>query len=259
MSEAPSREQTFGTEGLKPLERPGLFVRLLMRLVAWVERLNLLYSRLPNLRIYENGDFPWATQLEAASPAIRRELDALLLRREELPSISDISPDATTISTDRGWKTFILSGYGFRSARNIALCPQTWRALQCVPGLTTAMFSIFEPGKRLPPHRGPYNGVLRLHLGMIVPGPPSATGMRVGGQACHWQEGRVLIFDDAFEHEAWNDTDQVRVVLFVDFVKPLRFPGNLINRLLIGVAAVSPFVRDCKARQRKWEASFHAP
>lgn len=259
MAEPISPDQAFATEGIRPLERPSAGVRLLMRFVAWVERHNLRYARLPNLQVYDNAAFPWTTKLEAAAPAIRQELDALLLRRAELPSISDISPDASTISTDRGWKTFILCGYGFRSSRNIALCPETWRALLSVPGLTTAMFSIFEPGKRLPPHRGPYNGVLRLHLGLLVPEPQSATGIRVGEHKCHWQEGQVLIFDDAFEHEAWNDTAGIRVVLFVDFVKPLRFPASILNRLLINLAAWSPFVRDCKERQRAWETTFHSP
>ncbi len=259
MAEASTSRQSFKTEGIRPLERPSVVVRLLMRGVAWVERLNLGCAVLPNQCVYQNSDFPWAEELEARWPAIREELDKLLLRREDLPSISDISPDAATISTDRGWKTFILAGYGFRSARNIALCPTTWQALRCVPGLTTAMFSIFEPGKRLPPHRGPYNGVLRLHLGLIVPREQLKTGIRVGDQTRHWQEGQALIFDDSYEHETWNDTDQVRVVLFLDFVKPLRFPANIANRLLISLASVSPFVRDCKARQRMWETAFHAP
>ena len=81
---------------------------------------------------------------------------------------------------------------------------------------------------------------------------------RSGGETRHWREGEVLIFDDAYDHEAWNDTDQVRVVLFLDFLKPLRFPASLLNRLLIKAATVSPFVRDCKARQRAWEEAFHA-
>jgi ornithine lipid ester-linked acyl 2-hydroxylase len=258
MADAGADKQAFGTEGIRPLERPSVLVRLMMRGVAWVERLNLRRAVLPNHCVYPNSDFPWAQRLEAEWPAIRQELDRLLLRREELPSISDISPDATTISSDRGWKTFILAGYGFRSARNIALCPRTWQALQGVPGLTTAMFSIFEPGKRLPPHRGPYNGVLRLHLGLLVPREPGKTGIRIGDQIRHWQEGQALIFDDAFEHETWNDTAEIRVVLFLDFVKPLRFPASVLNRLLISLAAVSPFVRDCKERQREWESAFHA-
>ncbi len=257
MSDTPERVQSFGTEGIAPLERPSAFIRVFMRLVGWIERLNARYAVLPNEWFYNNGDFPWVRSLESEVLTIRHELNQLLLRRNELPSISDISPDATTISTDRGWKTFILAGYGFRSSRNIALCPKTWSALQRVPGLVTAMFSIFEPHKRLPAHRGPYNGVLRLHLGLIIPKPEARTGIRVGGQTRHWREGDVLIFDDAYEHEAWNDTDEIRVVLFVDFIKPLRFPASMLNRLLIRLASVSPFVRDCKKRQRKWEMSFH--
>jgi beta-hydroxylase len=249
--------QTFETKGVRPFGRPTLSGRLGMKAVGLVERLNRRCSMLGNPCVYDNTKFPWTQKLEAAWPAIREELDRLLARRDELPSISEISPDAESISTDRAWKTFILTGYGFRSLRNIALCPNTWHALQCVPGLITAMFSIFEPGKRLPAHRGPYNGVLRLHLGLLVPREHWLVGIRVGDRICYWREGSVLIFDDAYTHEAWNDSDSVRVVLFVDFVKPLRFPANLINNLLIKLASMSSFVRDCKVRQRAWEASFH--
>ena len=88
------------------------------------------------------------------------------------------------------------------------------------------MFSILEPGKRLPPHRGPYNGVLRLHLGLLIPEPRERAAIRVGPEQHHWTEGRVLIFDDAYEHEAWNETEQVRVVLFVDFERPHALSGQ---------------------------------
>lgn len=66
------------------------------------------------------------------------------------------------------------------------------------------MFSIFEPGKHLPPHRGTYNGVLCLHLGLFIPEQSDRLALRIGNQVCHWQEGKVLIFDDAYEHEAWE-------------------------------------------------------
>ena len=91
------------------------------------------------------------------------------------------------------------------------------------------MFSILEPGKHLPPHRGPYNGVLRLHLGLIVPEPREQLGIRVDNDVYRWQEGEAVIFDDAYEHEAWNRTPHTRVVLFVDFRKPLRFPANVLQ------------------------------
>jgi ornithine lipid ester-linked acyl 2-hydroxylase len=78
------------------------------------------------------------------------------------------------------------------------------------PGLITVLFSILEPGKHLPAHRGPYNGVLRLHLGLIVPEPCERLGIRVENQIYRWREGEVVIFDDSYEHEAWNDTSDTR-------------------------------------------------
>ena len=119
------------------------------------------------------------------------------------------------------------------------------------------MFSIFEPGKHLKPHRGPYNGVLRFHLGLLVPEQPDKIGIRVMDQTCHWHEGRALIFDDAYEHEAWNHSDRVRVVLFVDFVKPLRFPARLVNWLVLNLAVFTPFVREGYVAQKKWEKVFY--
>src|SRR5436190_2101526 len=117
---------------------------------------------------------------------------------------------------------------------------------------------IFEPGKHLKPHRGPYNGVLRLHLGLVVPEPREKIAIRVGGQVCHWEEGKALIFDDAYEHEAWNHSEKTRVVLFVDFVKPLLFPASFINWLLMNIAFFTPFVREGLDKHKAWEKKFYA-
>jgi beta-hydroxylase len=119
------------------------------------------------------------------------------------------------------------------------------------------MFSIFEPGKQLPPHRGPYNGVLRLHLGLKVPLPRDSAAIRIATDLHAWEEGRALIFDDAYEHEAWNHADEPRVVLFVDFLKPLRFPANVINRLLLRLALFSPYIREGDQNLRRWERKFY--
>ena len=162
------------------------------------------------------------------------------------------------LNTDTRWKTFFLLGFGVKSEQNIKACPNTWAAVQKIPGLTTAMFSIFEPGKHLPAHRGPYNGVLRLHLGLIVPEPNDKLAIRVDKQVCHWQEGKALIFDDAYEHEAWNHTDKTRVVLFIDFVKPLKFPARLINWFLLNLAIFTPFIREGLDNHKEWEKKFYA-
>lgn len=251
-------EQQFETEGLQALARPSLVTRLFMRIVAWAERLNLKYSKVGNPAVYDNAVFPWAVEIEREWPAIRAELDRVLTRKDELPGFHEISTDVATITQDRDWKTFFLCGYGMRADKNIALCPETWRIVNKIPGLITAMFSILEPGKHIPHHRGPYNGVLRLHLGLIVPEPREKVRIRVGKEICHWSEGKALIFDDAYDHEAWNGSPKLRVVLFIDFVKPLRFPARFVNWLLLNLAVFTPFIRESADNQRAWEKRFYA-
>ena len=250
-------QQVFGTEGIAPMDRPSRTTRLFMGLVAWAERLNLHFAVQGNPPVYDNAAFPWAAAIESAYPDIRAELERVLARKPELPNFQDISADVKAISTDAGWKTFFLVGFGKPSPRNIAQCPKTWVALGNIPGLKTAMFSIFEPGKHLTPHRGPYNGVLRLHLGLIVPEVSERLAIRVGGELCRWQEGKVLIFDDAYAHEAWNHTEKSRVVLFVDFVKPLRQPARFVNWLLINLAVFTPFVQEGMENHKAWEKRFY--
>ena len=249
--------QEWSTPGIAAMDRPGIFAQFLLSVVAFAERLNVRLAQLGNPPVYDNGLFPWVEDLEREWRTIRSDLDRVLARKNDLPNIQDITPDARAITTDEGWKTFIFLAYGVKSRPSIALCPETWRAISKIPGLKTAMFSIFEPGKRLPPHRGPYNGVLRLHLGLKVPRPRDSAMIRVATSHYAWDEGRVLIFDDAYEHEAWNDAAEPRVVLFIDFLKPLRFPANLVNRLLLKLALFSPYIREGDQNLRRWERQFY--
>jgi len=218
----------------------------------------LRYARFGNPCVYDNELFPWVANIERNWLDIRAELNRVLLRRNELPNIQDITVDAKSITEDSGWKIFLLVAYGIKSEANIRLCPETWRIVQQIPGMRTAMFSVFQSGKRLPPHRGPYNGVLRLHLGLLVPEHDANLGIRIGSEVRDWSEGSVLIFDDAYEHEAWNETNKARVVLFVDFEKPLGFPANIINNLLLRLAVLTPYLREGNDNLRRWERRFHS-
>ena len=249
--------QQFGTAGIAAMDRPSRITRLFMAIVAFVERLNLSHSKVGNPPIYDNAVFPWTQTIEQNWRAIRAELDSVLTRKDDLPGFHELTPDVATISQDKGWKSFLLCGYGFYSKPNIEKCPETWRICQMIPGLTTVMFSILEPGKHLPAHRGPYNGVLRLHLGLIVPEPREQLGIRVDKEVYRWKEGEAVIFDDAYEHEAWNKTPHTRVVLFVDFRKPLRFPGNFLNWLLLNLAVFTPFIREGADNHKAWEKKFY--
>jgi beta-hydroxylase len=251
-------QQKSAGAGNRPMERPTLVTRFFMRIVGWVEHLNRTLSRVGNPPIYDKAIFPWTRSIESEWHTIQAELQRVLTRKEDLPAFHELSADVLAISNDHRWKSFVFTGYGFSSANNIGLCPETWRICQGIPGLTTAPFSILEPGKHLPAHRGPYNGVLRLHLGLIVPKPRERLGIRVENQIYRWREGEVVIFDDAYEHEVWNDTSDTRVVLFLDFRKPLRFPANLINWFLLHLAVFTPFIREGIDKEKAWERRFYA-
>ncbi|HEY2427843.1 MAG TPA: aspartyl/asparaginyl beta-hydroxylase domain-containing protein [Acidimicrobiales bacterium] len=222
------------------------------------ERYVVRSSLVPTTPFLDPGGFAWVAPLEAHWEVIRAELDEVLQRRDDLPNFQDISTDQASITDDDRWKTFFLFGYGFKSEANCARCPRTTALLEQVPGMTTAMFSILSAGKHIEAHRGPYRGVLRYHLGLRIPEPASAAGISVGGEVRHWAEGKSLVFDDGYEHFAWNDTEGLRVVLFMDVIRPLKRPAADLNAALIKAIAVSPFVRDAKRRHLAWEKRFEA-
>jgi beta-hydroxylase len=116
----------------------------------------------------------------------------------------------------------------------------------------TAMFSILRGPKHLAPHRGPYRGFLRYHLGLKVPDVESCW-IRVGNETRHWVEGESLLFDDTFEHEAQNATNEDRVVLFVDIERPLPPPLDRINRRVITALAGHTSIRTFLDRSAEWE------
>ena len=203
---------------------------------------------------YDPASFAWTHKLEAAFPAIRAELDALLGSGAAIPGFEEISHDQTKLTDDKRWQTYFFLGYGLPFEENIAACPQTWAALQNVPGLVTAFFSILAPGKQIPLHRGPYKGVLRYHLGVVVP-EGETIDITVDGETRGWAEGKSLIFDDTYYHSARNLTDRPRVVLFVDFERPLKRPLSWVNKGVLKIIARSGFVQEAKVNYDNWRRS----
>jgi beta-hydroxylase len=213
---------------------------------AKLEQIIARYTRNGQTRFFDTTQFPWVSELEAAWPQMRAELDEVLEQRERIPNFQDISEDQRVLTEGDQWKTLFLFGYGHEVKANCARCPVITRHVRKIPGMLTAMISILAPGKHIPPHRGPYKGVLRFHLGLLIPGPPGACRIRIDTETRPWVEGRSLIFDDSFEHEAWNDTGSLRAVLFVDFVRPLPFPLSLLNRVMLFRISRSPFIVEAR-------------
>jgi ornithine lipid ester-linked acyl 2-hydroxylase len=202
---------------------------------------NVLRNIVEKTLFYRDGDktffapeaFPWVAGMESEWESIRKELDTLMVRREEIPNFQDVSKAQRVLTKGEEWKTFFFYSFGNKNKENCARCPETVRLLNRIPGMKTGMFSILSPRKHIPPHRGPYKGVLRYHLGLIIPGKECDCRIRVGNDVRCWKEGKSMIFDDSNEHEVWNETDSYRAVLFVDFVRPTIFPLSTINRSIV--------------------------
>ena len=114
-----------------------------------------------------------------------------------------------------------------------------------------------SPGYHIPAHRGPTNGIVRIHLALKVPRDSEKCRLRVDQEIVHWEEGKCIVFDDYYEHEVWNETDEQRVVLFFDVDRPLRPLGRFVNRLLIAIMKRTSYVKDAQKRLKVWEEKFH--
>lgn len=218
---------------------------------ARFEQLITVLTRDGRKTFFEPSAFPWIGTVEAGAPEIRRELDALLAQREKIPNFQDISADQRLLTEGEQWKTFFLYGYGHRIEANCARCPRTTQLLEHIPGMKTAMFSILAPRKHIAEHRGVYKGVLRYHLGLVIPKPNTQCRIRVDTDVRSWTEGESLVFDDSYPHEVWNDSDEYRVVLFVDFLRPLPFPLSLLNRIMVWKISTTPFVTTAVGAMRE--------
>jgi aspartyl/asparaginyl beta-hydroxylase (cupin superfamily) len=209
-----------------------------------LERIITLTSADGDRTFFDPSHFKWVEGIENAWQVILTELRKLLEDRDRIPNFQDVSADQAVLTQGTDWKTFFLYAYGHKLEDNCARCPLTVKELQRIPGMKTAMFSILAPGKHIPEHRGPYRGVLRYHLGLVIPVEASACRIRVRDDVRHWSAGKSLIFDDSHLHEVWNDTHEERIVLFVDFERPLPFPVSVLNRAVIKRIANTEFVTD---------------
>jgi beta-hydroxylase len=204
--------------------------------------------------VLDKADFPWTQTLEEHTSQIKAELDDVLTHPEDIPAFHQLSPDQQRISKENHWKTFTFYVFGHRVDDNCTRCPLTARLLDALPDLQNAWFSILAPHYHIPPHKGPTKAIIRCHLGLKVPTERENCWLRVEDQICHWDEGECLVFDDTYEHEVFNNTDETRVVLFLDFDRPMDTVGRLFNRALIRIIRASAYVKDPLKNLAAWNA-----
>jgi aspartyl/asparaginyl beta-hydroxylase (cupin superfamily) len=238
--------------------RRPLAVRLGKKARWGINRIVSRYSRVPLTPVVGTEHFPWLREIERAAPVIRAEADYLLRHIAAIPPMNQMSPDHQRIAGAGGWRSFFLVGYGYRIEANCARCPQTIAALEQVPGLVTALFSILEPGMHVARHRGVFRGIMIAHLGLYVPRDSALCRMDVDGEIVQWEERRTFVFDDTYPHEVWNDTNERRVILLIQFRRPMRLVGRLLTKLLISAVRHSPYIQDARLNVDHWERAFAA-
>jgi aspartyl/asparaginyl beta-hydroxylase (cupin superfamily) len=182
---------------------------------------------------------------------IRDELLAVLPRRGGMPRYHDVDRRQQAISetTPGNWHTLFLSVYGAgERLPTRQLCPRTVEVVESIPNLIQTFFSILDPGKKVPAHKGPHFFYLRYHTAFLVPREKPPT-IRVKDRFYTWRERESLLFDDSWNHEVLNESDEVRVVLITDIIRPRPAYLGPLLRLALNVSLSG-------VRKRSWEKYF---
>jgi aspartyl/asparaginyl beta-hydroxylase (cupin superfamily) len=187
------------------------------------------FPGLPQRRYFEASEFPWAAAIEAAAPSIRAEILADLGAGRDDFSPYMVQKADRPRSNFHGlvdnpqWSTLDLWDKGQPVPGLSARFPRTMTAVEAtdLPRISVrapnVLFSRLSAGARIPPHHGMLNTRLVCHLPLVV---PPGCGFRVGGETREWHEGKLLIFDDTIEHEAWNEGSSDRIILIFDAWRP---------------------------------------
>ena len=194
---------------------------------------------------FDKANFEWTTILEKNYDAIKQEyininnknklIDATVFSKEQIKSVD---PEQ--------WSVFPLFVYGNKIEKNWIECPVTVDCLKQIPTITTAIFSVLKPGAQIKPHRGAYKGYLRCLMGLIVPSDITQCGLTIDHKTYHWETNECVIFDDTFIHSAYNNSDITRVVLYIDFIRPMPSFLMYISKVFTNLVGKSLYVKNMK-------------
>lgn len=207
-----------------------LFVNKLLHLISMSSRHFIGKQSLVGTQpVLNNNNFTFIDVLEENWSSIYDELMEILKYRDLIPSFYEISKEQYKISKGNKWKAFAFFSFGYKFKKNCTYAPNTAKLLECIPNLQSAWFSVIAAGYHIPKHKGITRGIIRGHLGLLIPNISKECFMDVENARVCWEQGKVVVFDDTFEHAVWNNTEQERIVLLFDFDRPMRPIGRYIH------------------------------
>jgi aspartyl/asparaginyl beta-hydroxylase (cupin superfamily) len=202
---------------------------------------------------YDTKDFPFLDVLTKNFNVIKNELLDLLEKNKEKQWMETF-PQYVNSDKTKAWKVFSFIFFTMRFPDNAKVCPETAKLIYSIPDIISCDYSFLKPNTHIAPHKGYSRMVLRCHLPLIVPVGHNCA-LRVGDETKEWEEGKLMIFDDSFEHEAWNKSDKDRVVLMFDIPNPLwKYTGEQISKYKIENMD-DPFLLSMMPKE-KWLQAF---
>lgn len=202
-------------------------------LFAPYNSLMYLFSKVPSKPYLDRREFPELDVLKDNWQVIREE--AMRLFDEGYIRAAAKDNDAGFGSFfKKGWKRFYLKWYDKALPSAETLCPQTVALVNSIPNVKGAMFALLPGDSHLNPHRDPFAGSLRYHLGLSTPNS-DACRIFVDGEEYAWRDGEDVMFDETYVHWVKNETSVTRVILFCDVERPLT--NNLMTRINRSVSA----------------------
>jgi aspartate beta-hydroxylase len=172
---------------------------------------------------------------------IKEECLGVLQDVASIPQFHEVMEAQRSLSAhgNKYWRVFLLKMYGRDHHRNQSRCPFTTSLIKRDRSIQSAAFSILEGRKHIPRHTGPFRGILRYHLGLVMPNNADGSysnRLAIDDVAYELRDGGELLFDDTYPHEAWNDSDAIRVALTLDIKRPgMSLPLRLMTNVIIGI------------------------
>lgn len=202
------------------------YVYINQNIYRFAEKINSIFTKYCHDPVVFNPkDFPWTENFRTNWQNIRNEyLD--YVKTNVVPTHSEINSIVASCDKKNGWKTLYLRAFGI-DTKIASQFPKTMELINTAP-CTLAFFSVLEPGAKLVPHVGIYKGVIRYHLGLIIPTNWSKCFINVDGHVLNWLEGSDIMFDDMFIHYVQNNTNEPRVILFLDIKRD--FHNYFLNK-----------------------------
>jgi beta-hydroxylase len=213
---------------------------------------DLLVSKFtPNKSILAADDVPF-TDLLINNRSVFFNEYMNIVKNKNINDIKNFYKIKKNFNEDDKWKAVPLILFSYMFKENVSRCPQTFELVKKIPGCCAAMFSVLEPGKHIPPHKGIYKGIYRC-LFTIKLEEDAVCWIRVNNEKVDFKEGSIIVFDETVEHEVMNASNSSRVALYLDIYRKLPFPLNLYNRFIYFIIMKSPFVQNILSEYKKLE------